>query len=491
MIRTLSLILFVAALALGCGASGKASRRTALPPGLDSTTVVRASLVARQNFVTAGREKKAAGLTQMGQERLQKVDAFWQYLEKREGEGANLTPEQQASFERALTAGAKSMSAWKNFTQGDEVKERSQVARQYCLEAQRFLEEALRLNPFDKNTRVLLATTYYNLQHLFGLEKNYARAVEILERLVRLEKGEHVPYRLLAETYFEMKNYEAAIANFRRAEEVMRQTAFLSPPDSATLFYYAYQQGAAHARAYDAAGAVQAFERARPLARTEQEQKDIENYLKWINWDGGNLRASEQWDKVLELESQKQYPQVAEACHSLLPVLRTARAKMVVNTKLAVMEFEYLQKPEQGVERMRQVFEALPAGAAQKPGDTETHAILNSYGAMLYRLGVEARKKEQKKLSLAYFSKAASFRWENVAKAYLELVPLVWNTPEEAIKYGKLALAESTQLSPQENCELMSLMTKAHKSAGRFEEARTYFEEWKDCKQGDRRTLRQ
>ncbi|MDZ7267912.1 MAG: hypothetical protein ONB48_10590 [candidate division KSB1 bacterium] len=483
MIRIPGFILFAAALLLGCGAAGKASRRTALPPGLDSTTVVQASLVARQNFVSSGREKKAAGLTQMGQERLQKVDAFWQYLEKQEGEATALTPEQQAGFERALREGAKSMSAWQNFTQGDEAKERSQVARQYCLEAQRFLEEALRLNPFDKNTRLLLATTYYNLQRLFGLEKNYTRAVEILERLVRLEKGEHAPYRLLAENYFELKNYEAALANYRRAEEVMRQTAFLTPPDSATLFYYAYQQGAVLARAYDAAGALQAFERAKPLARTAQEKQDIENYLKWINWDGGNIRASEQWDRVLELEAHKQYAQVVEACRGILPTLRTARAKMAVNTKLAVMEFEYLQKPEAGVERMRQVFDALPPAAVEKPQDPEIQAILNSYGAMLYRLGVEARKKEQKKLSLAYFSKAASFRWDNVARAYLELVPLVWNTPEEAIKYGKLALAANTQLSPRENCELMSLMIKAHKSAGRFEEARRYFEDWKNCRQ--------
>jgi hypothetical protein len=61
------------------------------------------------------------------------------------------------------------------------------------------------------------------------------------------------------------------------------------------------------------------------------------------------------------------------------------------------------------------------------------------------------------------------------------MMTLVWNTPETAITYGKKALAHSAGLSGSEICELNSLISRACKSAGRFDEARIYFEQWKRC----------
>jgi len=280
-----------------------------------------------------------------------------------------------------------------------------------------------------------------------------------------------------------VKRYDLALVNYRRAEEVMIKTSFLTPPDTSTLFNYVYGQGDVLARMYKPRAALAAFDKAAGLARTKQEIEDVKNYKKWIDWDGGNIRASEQWDRILELEAQKAYPQTASACQKILPTLRTGKAKMAVSHKLAVIEFEHLKRQEAGVERMQQVFDAIPEPERLNPKDETTKAYLDAYGAMLYRMGVEARKAERKKVSLAYFTKAASFRWDNVAKAYLELVPLVWNTPEQAIQYGKLALAANQGLSEEENCELLSLMIKANKSAGRFDEARTYFENWKNCQE--------
>ncbi len=487
--RLVWIFIALAALTLNaCGGAKKSTRAStrSLPPGLDSSTVARAHKFGEQNFVSTKREKDAAKSAVVGKERLQKVDEFWALLEKPENGAATLSSAQKAEFERAASAGAQSFNKLKAATRNGEETKEALAAKAYCLEAQFFLEEAIRLNPFDKNVRMMLATTYYHLQHLFGLEKNYAKAIEILERLVRLDKGEHAVYRLLAENYLELKEYQQALANYRRAEEVMRKLAFMAPPDTAMLFYYNFGQGDALARSHEASSALKAFEEARPFAKSERDQQDLENYLKWINWDGGNTRASEQWDKILDLEAEKQYAPVASACQKLLPTVKTPKARLAVSHKLALMEFEYLNKQSLAVERMQQVFEALPAAEKEAQREEETKAYLNAYGAMLYRLGVEARKQDQKKVSLAYFTKAASFKWDNVARVGLELLPLLWNAPQEAIKYGKLALASSSVLTPSESCQLMSMMIKTYKSAGQFEDARLLFEDWKKC-QGEKR----
>ncbi len=475
--------LFLAFAFFACGGAKKSTRTTTrtLPPGLDSATVARANKFGEQNFVSTKRAQKAARAAHLGQARIQKVDAFLAELEKAETRGTALTPAQQADFARALKAGSDNLNAAQTAMNTPPAATTQAAAKASCLAAQRFLEDALRLNPFERNARLLLATTYFHLQRFFGEEKNYVKAVEVLERLVRLEKGEHAVYRLLAENYSALNDYQLALANYRRAEEVMRKLAFMSPPDTALLFYYNFGQGDALARLHEGPNALKAFEAARPFAKSTQDKQDLERYLAWVNWDGGNTRATEQWDKILEMEGEKQFAKAAAACQKLLPVLKTPKARSAVAHKLAVLEFEYLNQQSIAVERMQQLFETLPATEREAPRAEETKSYLNTYGAMLYRLGVEARKQDQKKLSLAYFTKAMSFKWENSARAGLELLPLVWNAPEEAIKYGKLALAANTGLTPKENCQLMSMLIKAYKSAGQFDEARALFEDWKKC----------
>jgi hypothetical protein len=77
-----------------------------------------------------------------------------------------------------------------------------------------------------------------------------------------------------------------------------------------------------------------------------------------------------------------------------------------------------------------------------------------------------------------------TFKWDQIAKALMETVTLVWNTPEQAVQYGEkaLELGEGV-LSDAEKCELLSLMVKANKSAGQFDKARTYFESLKKCQE--------
>lgn len=469
-------------LLVGCAGTGrKADKLTHLPPGLDSTTVVRATGEANQNFVSTARERKAERSVRDGQEALKRVDEFWAFLEKDVKEKRPLSTEEKTRFDREYAQGAQLLNRWKALSQDGSNEKVARDAIGYCQAAQQHLEEAIRINPFEKNARVLLAVTYYNLQHLFGMQKNHEKAVEILERLIRIEKGEHNLFRLLAENYAALKKYDLALVNFKKALSVLVQTSFEAAPDTSLLFYYAYSQGDAYARLYDAANALTAFQVAQNLARTPEEKSDVENYLKWINWDAGNIKASEAWDKILALESSKNYQAMAELCAKIMPYLKTARAKLSVHHRLAVVEFEFLGQKDQAVQRMLQIFDTLPVEALEGK-DPDLKPVLESYGAMLYRLGLEARERDDKRTALAYFTKAVSFSWDQMARAYLELVALLWNNPEKAIIYGKRALEQRKGLTEKETCDLLSLLVKAHKSAGLYDQARDYFNQWKQCK---------
>lgn len=463
---------------IGCATSGrKSGGKLTIPPGLDSTTVVRSAEVANSNFVSKQREEKSAQLVKMGKTELKKVDEFWQYLEQRVKK-STLSADEKEQFEREYDLGVQLLGRFKELSENGTNEKKAQEAQGYCVQAQQHLEQAVQINPFDKNARAILAVCYYNLQHRFGVEKNYEKAIEILERLTRIEKGEHELFRLLAENYLAQKDYANALLNFQRAQMVLIKTSFDAPPDSSMMFYYLYAQGDAYARLFDAERSLKAFQVAEKFARTPQEKADLKNYIKWINWDGGNIRASEVWDKILALEGAKEYDKMARASEQLLPTLKTLKARLMVAHKLAVVEFELLGKKAPAVERMRAIFEAINNGEVSAK-DEEIQPFLNSYGAMLYRLGIEARDKEEKKLALAYFTKATSFEWDQIAKAYIELVTLLWNDPEQAIFYGKKALAKNAGLTPTETTELLSLMVRAHKSAGNYDEARDYFNKWK------------
>ncbi len=473
------LVGFLYLIIIGCASSGsKQAKRIEVPPGLDSATVVQSLEVAKTNFVTAEQEEKAEQLGSAGKKELNKVDEFWAYLEQTVKVGGSSSDSVTQLFDRECDLGAQYLERFKKLSKNGTNEKKALEVQGYCQQAKEHLEKAIELNPFDKNARALLAITYYNLQQMFGLEKNYEKSIETLERLTRIEKGEYELFRLLGENYLAVKDYEKALFNIQKAQMVMLKTNFNSNPDTAKLFYYMYAQGDIYARMYDAAKSAKAFQVAEKFARTSQEKADVADYIKWLNWDGGNIRASELWDEILILENKKEYEKMAKTCEQLIPILKTQKAKLFVTHKLAVVEFEILGQKAQAVEKMRMLYDTLAKGEISAKAE-EIIPFLNSYGAMLYRLGIEAREKQNKKLALAYFTKATAFKWDQLARAYIELATILWNNPEKVIFYGKKALENNKGLSPEETNELLSVLVRAHKSAGHYDDAREYYEKWK------------
>ena len=482
-VRAIAISVWLAWLAVGCAGSGGKSAKLHVPPGLDSVAVVQSDKMASKTFVSVEQEKKAAQLTEASKQELEKVDEFWNYLEQRVQQ-SELSGEQRKQFDRELSQGAAQLARWKSLTKNGTDAKALQTALQYCQSAREHLEQALRLNPYDKNARALLAATYYNLQHMFGQEGNYERSAYILERLTRIERGEHSLFRMLGESYMNLEQYKKALWNFKKAQNVLMETSFSAPADSSMLFYYTYMQADMYARLHNAQEAVNHFQIAKSFARQPDEKADVENYIKWIQWDNGNIQAAELWDKILAYESAKEYRKMESTCRQLLPILGTRRAKFAVQHKLAVVEFEYLGKKDKAADRMYWVYKSLGAEVRSPNRSKEAQQYMNTFGAMLYRLGVDALKSQKKRTALAYFNKATEFEWDQVAKPYIELVTLLWNDPTKAIYFGEKALTLADgSLSSKESCELLSMMVRAHKSAGNYDKAREYFRIWKQCQE--------
>ena len=128
--------------------------------------------------------------------------------------------------------GAKYLERIKALDQKGLIEKEIQKVKVFCRQAQLNLEEAIKINPFDKNARMLLAVVYYNQQHIFGLQNNCLKSIEILERLTRIEKGEHELFRLLGDNYLALKQNDKALINFQKAHTVMIKTSFKTAPDT-------------------------------------------------------------------------------------------------------------------------------------------------------------------------------------------------------------------------------------------------------------------
>ena len=70
-----------------------------------------------------------------------------------------------------------------------------------------------------------------------------------------------------------------------------------------------------------------------------------------------------------------------------------------------------------------------------------------------------------------------------VDKLLYEPEGLLVHNSEQVITYGEKALAHQNGLSEQQYCNLMTRMTRVHKSKGQYDEARIYYNKWKQCQE--------
>jgi tetratricopeptide (TPR) repeat protein len=470
-----------------------------VPAGVDTSVALASQSLARELFVDYPLQAKAKQLADSAMIKFERSDRLWQILEGK--------PDSAVAVD-SVAAIEKFNSAGRNLRRAIELDKKAATAndpaslRQQSLQAiesaRTDFEQALRLNPFDQNTKLWLAKTYQLLAKRFLEEKNYLKAISVLEHLLRMEKDQHALYARLGDCYFEMKKYANALMNFQKAEEVLAATTVfnvpadreLTPPniaaatDSAAMFLYLYYQGEAHIKMSEATPALAVLRRAMGFAPAPENRAAVEANINWINWDEGNIPASEMRDSLLTMVDGAKYVDAARGFTKLLPELRTSRARREIGWRLATLEYNHLKKEEQALRTMQTVVNAIGGDSAGFKADTLYQKYVDSYGAMCFNQGQKMLAAKKFTTALTYFQQSTNLAWNYRAKSYLELGKLSINDPPRAERMAKEALKFSNQLDGREELAALELVTQALKRQGKFTEARQYFEKYRELVHG-------
>ncbi len=502
-ILLLSMAVFVIFSGCSSGRFGVAKRRSGrlvVPAGVDSTVAMRADTLANDLFVSLLREQRSDRLKSAAKNKTSQSDTLWKYLSNDFGPEFEVSQQNKARAVEAFNKGAVSLQKLSQLDQGTQDALTKIKIEEYLKAAQMDFENAIVFNPFDLETRSWLARVYQSLAARFLDDKNHKKAVNVLENLLRIERGEHALFARLAETYYAIENWPAAHHGFQMAESVMRGAAGLdfseeavygaeAPLDTAALFYYAYYQGDTEIKMHKAEKGLISLNRALKYAASEKERSDVLSYIDWIDWDDGNTRAVEKRDEYLALIDAGEYNKAAKGFLQLMPNLRTRRAADEVRWRLAVLEFQHLQRQNKGIDRLKDVIKFAAKDAAGAAVDTSYQRYFDSYGVMCHNLGLENIRKNRR-FAFMYFQQAVAIQWENRAKSYLEIGKMSRNNPDVVIKNCESVLKQPDQLDSREQMQTYQLLVEALKRRGKFNEARRYYAAWMQLRNGTRRASR-
>lgn len=468
---------------------------TFVPAGVDTTVAREADSLSKALALDPQKELESKRLRQEARAFVLASDSLWSLVQ------AKRSVSQADSLDaiRQFNQAARYLREIAEIRRSQKEAEPEAAIERSVLEklqsARSFLEKAVALNPFDLEARSWLARVYQSLASRFADSDDQERAIEVLVNLVRLEKGEHSLYRRLGEAYFSMGLWEEAFKSFVEAEHVLRETAYeavqdgpatmqalrSAPVDTATLFYYVYYQAVAQTKLRRADEAVSRFQFARELARKPADRQSVEAYIDWINWDDGNIAASEKRDSLLQLAADGRYAEAVRGLNALTSNLTTRAARDEIEWRAAVLEYQMLDKKSEAVARLQSIVSRKMAGDHAEATDSTDQRYFESYGTMCHNLGLEHLAKNRQ-AAFAYFLQSVRIPWSGRAKSYLEVAKLSQNSPESVVDNCLAALRWETMLDQEERAQAYRLLTTAYKRLGHFDKAREYYAKWLETK---------
>ncbi|MFQ5769481.1 MAG: hypothetical protein ACE5HX_03025, partial [bacterium] len=469
------------------------------PAGVDSSIAIKAASLAKHLFVPWPQQQRAQQKADSAKAKVEQSNKLWEALMANEDSLALAAKDTVLAIQK-YNEGARRLKEAISLQQ-ESNSDQEQIKQQVLahLEGARGgFEEAIMLNPFDSSTRLWLARVYQMLAKRFLSVSDWQKAAEVLENLVRIERGQHGLYARLGQCYLSLKKWDNALRNFQKAESVLRNTAIFRVPDdqpiddktiaaaldSSALFIYVYNQAESNIRLYRADSALTHLEGAFNLARNENDRTTVKATIDWVEWDNGNILASEMRDSLLTLVDEKQYIAAANGFQNLLPNLRTDRTQREINWRLALLEFSFLRKEEQALNRMQKVVNFY---AQDTTGVTVEDTLKNqyymSYGTMCHNQGLKALREKKLLEALVYFEQSISVPWKQRAKSQLEIAKLSINNAKRAKEAATLALADREQLTTQEQLDALKLLIESLKRLGKPKEAEPYFYEYRKLSQ--------
>ena len=293
------------------------------------------------------------------------------------------------------------------------------------------LEQALKLNPFDKYAREVIEVVYLQLDEVYTFKEDNINRIQLLKNLLHIVKDQYLLidlYNQLGRIYRDYQLWEFAKYNFHQAVNIIFEGEE-SEIDSTLLFENIYYRGEAYLKLYQDEGALLSFERARMIAPTQEDYQRLTALIEYINWDQGNIRASEKFQHAMNLSAQKKYKEAEPVFMDLKKVIQTEKAKQEAQLELSIIQFNYLDKQEEAIDSLWQlVIKNLPLDSLS--GTPINKYYWNNYGYMCVELANKFYK-ENRKLSFIYFLKTTQIDCPFRASAFLGLADLTINDFEE------------------------------------------------------------
>ncbi len=472
--------------------------RMELPPGIDSMTVMIADTIFSEVAVTEKQEQQAMASFNDAEKIWELGDSLWLATEL-----DSFTLADSIRSSRQLTASVQYYESNK-----DVSKKIKKLKKKYGFISTNVIREvsAFLMNESIKQYQYSIELNIFNIDFRLNLVQRFETigtrlkdkyflnlAVNEFEKIIDQIKDDHRFYFRLGKLYFDLVNWPKAFDNFEKATETIRKTAifqinqpqlFFSRPDSApldttALVNYIYHQALCKTRLYDANPALNYFREAQEITPLVELKKTFQEWIDWILWDDGNIRASELRDAADTLRKADKFLPAKTAYLNLLPLLKTQRTFDQISWRIAVLDYANLNNKYAGLRRMHKLIKRSATDSLTgAPADTAYQVYFDSYGTMCYNTGAEYLKI---KLSAAYvyFSQAADVRYNDRGKAYLQLAMLSEFDPKETIRLCNKAQELSQQLDAKETEILYKLFHTSYRKLGDFTASKEWFDKWK------------
>ena len=344
-------------------------------------------------------------------------------------------------------------------------------------QAKDYFEEGLRLNPFDKYTRPWLISTYSQLEQLYAYKKEPTKRLQFLKNLLYLQndpKRRLYLFNNIGMIYRQFGQYALARDNFQFAVEAIFESNE-SQIDTTNLFQNIYLRGEMQLKLYEDEPALTSFTYAKMIAPNENWSNQLTNYIDYINWDGGNIRASEKYNEAITLYNEKKYDEAEIAYLELLGIVKTEKATNQAQLDLARMQFYQLNKQDDAIDRLWNVVNKYTLNSdTGLPTDSTYKNLWENYAKLCLDMGIDNYFKD-KRSSFTYFLKSSQIESSYRGKAFLNLAIASVYNPQICLKYCVRALDYQERLNQEEKKLLYQTIYQAYLKQGDFEQALDWF----------------
>jgi len=425
---------------------------------------------------------------QQGKQKLAEIDTtLWKYLAATDRSQWSVTREDSVRavrdyFYQGATIFRRFSTEYKKITQGKLTWEQATPRLIQLLEEVRdYFEQGIQINPFDKNIRRGLTTIYTYLEGLYSRQQDDFNQLQVIKNLLYLEQDRIRRIDLFnraGNIYSKYELWEPARQSYQNAVTMLFETEEEAEVDTTRLFNNIYLRGMAELKLYQDEPALTSFTRARMIAPDEKWYRTLTGLLDFINWDGGNIRASEKYRDAQNLFRQKRYDDAEKQYLNLIPIVKTEKARIQAQLDLVRLQFYYLKKKQPAIEQLFHIVSQFPLDSTTRvPIDTTKKELWETYSKMCLQLGIESVNSD-KKAAFAYLLKCSQIESAARGKAFLNLAIMSVNNPQISLSYCKRALDYQSGLNQQEKKYLYNTLYKAYLKQGEFAEALEWFKKY-------------